>query len=178
MRTLFLVFALSFGLFPGAVRAAEKSVGALFPDQAAIPIDDADTRDMQIGNDYGHFIQCAIAKTVAACDATKPAHFYRFAKAANNEDSYNLMNRCLTVLPSGDRIAHGWVVLNTTNHTVSCSPGPNEIQQAQIALCYEVGGATPGAFCSLATACFAGENAYDRCPRDVPGTAIAVTAIP
>lgn len=175
-------FSLTLGLLlafgPGPARAAEKSIAILFPDFAAIPIDDADTRDMTIATDYGHFVQCAIAKTGAACDPSRSAHFYRFAKPGNNEDSYNLMNRCLTVLPSGDRVANGWIVLNGATHTVSCSPGPNEVQQAQIALCNEVGGATPGASCSLATACFAGENVYDRCPRDVPGTAIGVSAIP
>lgn len=158
-----------------SAEAAPKLIANLFPDQSAIPIDDADTRDLKVATDYEHFVQCAITKT---CDPTLPAHFYRFEKAGNNEDSYNLMNRCLTVLPSGDRIARGWVVLDGANHTVACSPGPDEIQQAQIALCYEVGGGTPGAFCSLATTCFAGANVYDRCPHDFTGTAIGVTGIP
>jgi hypothetical protein len=167
---------LLFALSCGSASADPKSIANFFPGVAAWNIDDTALSDLKATGPYGHFDQCARG---VGCDTTLAARFYQLGKpGGNDEDTYNLLNRCIAVLPSGNRDIKGWINLDPATHTISCSPSQYEIQQAQVALCYERTAPTAGGYCSLATFCFEGSAMKGRCTKDFPAEEVRIIAAP
>lgn len=165
-RFLFsLIFCFSF-ISPNAF-ADGKKIYDLF---AAVkgPIDGSHVYPRN-SPEYGAFLHCqTTGDKVANCTPDGLGYFFDLSSSANTTDTFDLLNRCVS-MSYGKRTLKGPVKVTTT--TVECEVGPDEVVVSQLAVCYQ---RNTGTFCTYATACFAGPKATGQCVRDYDGEEIFV----
>jgi hypothetical protein len=156
----------------GSARAAEtvvtKPLAGLFPSLTTI--DSSALYDLS-STAYKDFVKCQVSTNKAVdCPAVAlgPGMFFRFSNSPTVDDSYDYVNRCVSVRTTA-RVLKGAITLAGGN--VSCSVGDEEVVEAQLVACYT---RPNGTFCSLAVACFAGPKALGECTKDYVAEEVSV----
>ncbi|MBC7384754.1 MAG: hypothetical protein H7301_01165 [Cryobacterium sp.] len=111
--------------------------------------------------EYLHFVRCANQKE--SCDPVAPAHFFQLS-GSEGTDRFDIMNRCVAVSASGEGNQIGFPTFDASGN-VTCNTQKNDVVALQLVACYE---RLTGAYCTAATACFAGVGHSDQCAKDYP----------
>ena len=150
--------------------ASPKSLASLFPllvKNGATTIDVSSVGPYPISNStYYQLLNYCINSGNQAldCNTDVVPHFYLFTINSTANNTFDWVNNCILV--KNNIRTYSYPVMVDASGTVSCSPGPNDVIEAQLVACYQ--DPAQGALCSFATACFEGSNAQGRCTKDFP----------
>ncbi len=162
-----ILFVLMSPLVFAQTTVVTKSISTLFPSTSNpifSSIDVSVSTPRTLADNYFIKLSNCINSTNKAmgCVPSTSAFFYQFS--TDPKDTFGWVNNC-TIVKNNQRTYKSPITINSAANTISCSPGPNEIIESHVAVCYQK---ASGAYCSLATACFEGANMPGQCTKDFP----------